>query len=178
MTRRFVLAAIVCACARAAHAQSGGGYDLSWNTIDGGGGSGPTGGALTLSCTIGQPDAGFFTGGAFTLGGGFWKGGGNVTAVGDEPIAQSTPRVFALYAPAPNPLHEATTVRFDLPRASHVRVRVYDTRGALVHELVNDAMAPGRYVRTWNARDAASGVYFLRADTETERAERRIVVMR
>lgn len=57
---------------RAALAQSGGGYDLTWNTIDGGGGT-SSGGAYTLSGTIGQPDAGTLSGGAYTLNGGFWN---------------------------------------------------------------------------------------------------------
>ena len=56
----------------AVSAQSGGGYDLTWNTIDGGGGT-STGGAYTLSGTIGQPDAGTLSGGVYTLNGGFWN---------------------------------------------------------------------------------------------------------
>jgi len=53
-------------------AQSG--FEISWWTVDGGGGSaGGTG--YRLSGTLGQPDAGRLTGGAFTLGGGFWCGG-------------------------------------------------------------------------------------------------------
>ena len=58
-------------------AQSGGGYDLSWSTTDGGGGS-SAGGTFSLAGTAGQPDAGVMSGGAFTLAGGFW-GGGAVT---------------------------------------------------------------------------------------------------
>lgn len=50
-------------------------YDLSWNTIDGGGGA-STGGTFTLTGTIGQHDAGGpFTGGTYSLVGGFWGGG-------------------------------------------------------------------------------------------------------
>jgi hypothetical protein len=56
-------------------AQGGGGYDLSWNTIDGGGGS-SSGGGYSLSGTIGQPDAGALSGGGYTLNGGFWPGAG------------------------------------------------------------------------------------------------------
>jgi hypothetical protein len=53
---------------------AGGGYDLSWNTIDGGGGK-STGGTFELEGTIGQPDAGGpLTGGTFSLTGGFWPG--------------------------------------------------------------------------------------------------------
>lgn len=56
-------------------AQSGGEYDLSWSTVDGGGGS-RSGGVYSLSGTAGQMDAGVMSGGGFTLKGGFWLGGG------------------------------------------------------------------------------------------------------
>jgi hypothetical protein len=61
-------------CASAAQAQSGG-YDLSWNTIDGGGGT-STGGGYTLSGTIGQSDAGSLSGASCTIKGGFWGSSG------------------------------------------------------------------------------------------------------
>jgi hypothetical protein len=53
-------------------AQTGGGYDLTWNSIDGGGQMNLSGGSYTLKGTIGQPDAGNHTGGGYSLGGGFW----------------------------------------------------------------------------------------------------------
>jgi hypothetical protein len=56
-----------------ANGQSGGDYDLSWSTIDGGGGT-SSGGDFTLSGTIGQPDAGTMKGGDYRLEGGFWSG--------------------------------------------------------------------------------------------------------
>lgn len=60
-------------------AQSDGGYDLSWWTVDGGGGTlagigSP--GAYTLAGTIAQPDADVLGGGGYTLAGGFWVGAG------------------------------------------------------------------------------------------------------
>lgn len=48
-------------------------YDLTWHTIDGGGGT-SSGGDFVLSGTIGQPDAGTMTGGDYVLAGGFWSG--------------------------------------------------------------------------------------------------------
>jgi hypothetical protein len=68
-----VLAAGLLALAPTAGAQTGGGYDLTWSTIDGGGGT-STGGSYSLSGTAGQPDAGTLTGGSYTLAGGFWTG--------------------------------------------------------------------------------------------------------
>ena len=54
-------------------AQSGGDYDLTWSTIDGGGGA-SSGGDYTLRGTIGQADAGTLASGDLTLVGGFWGG--------------------------------------------------------------------------------------------------------
>jgi hypothetical protein len=82
MSRVIILAVFCCATlllTTAARAQSGGIFDLSWNTIDGGGGT-SSGGAFVLSGTIGQPDAGptmtgTSSGGVvFSLSGGFWPG--------------------------------------------------------------------------------------------------------
>ncbi len=56
-----------------ARAQSGGTFDLSWSTVDGGGGA-SSGGSYTLMGTIGQHDAGGQAGGGYTLVGGFWGG--------------------------------------------------------------------------------------------------------
>ena len=55
-------------------AQSGGGYDLTWSTIDGGGATFSTGGPYSLGGSIGQSDAGVLSGGSYTLNGGFWGG--------------------------------------------------------------------------------------------------------
>jgi hypothetical protein len=49
-------------------------YELSWYTIDGGGGR-SSGGDFTLTGTIGQPDAAWSKGGNYELLGGFWPGG-------------------------------------------------------------------------------------------------------
>jgi hypothetical protein len=57
-----------------AAAQSGGPYDLTWSTVDGGGEMYSAGGAYTLDGTVGQPDVGVLEGGAYTLAGGFWGG--------------------------------------------------------------------------------------------------------
>ncbi len=65
-----------------AHAQSGGGYDLTWSTIDGGGMMYATGAVYTLGGTIGQPDAGAtLSGGGYTLVGGFWGGAASLYKV-------------------------------------------------------------------------------------------------
>jgi len=61
---------LVVSAAATAH----GDYELSWSTIDGGGGK-SSGGPYVLTGTIGQPDAGYHGGGDYELLGGFWPGG-------------------------------------------------------------------------------------------------------
>jgi len=55
-----------------ANAQTGGGYDLTWSTVDAGGGV-SNGGGNSLSGTAGQPDASArSSNNGYTLTGGFW----------------------------------------------------------------------------------------------------------
>jgi hypothetical protein len=59
-------------------------FDLSWHTIDNGGGACSDGGGLEVAGTIGQPDAcTVLTGGTLELVGGFWPG--SVEPVGTCP---------------------------------------------------------------------------------------------
>lgn len=54
-------------------AQTGEGYDLTWSSLDGGGGQ-SSGNGYTLNSTIGPFDAGTLIGGEYTLSGGLWNG--------------------------------------------------------------------------------------------------------
>ena len=70
----LLLVSALLVAASVALAQTGGGYDLTWSTVDGGGGMFSMGGSYELGGTIGQPDAGTLSGGSYTLEGGFWGG--------------------------------------------------------------------------------------------------------
>ena len=61
-------------------------YDLSWFSIDGGGGT-SSGGSYSVSGTIGQPDAGVLSGGNYTIAGGFWS------AVAATPSGSTSPQM-------------------------------------------------------------------------------------
>lgn len=82
-------------------AQTGGGYDLSWSTIDGGGGTFSTGGEFRLGGTVGQPDAGVMGGGEYILQGGFWA----IVGVGtpQQPMAPFDCDLVAGNNPSLNP---------------------------------------------------------------------------
>lgn len=77
--------------------QTGGGYDASWSTVDGGGGA-SSGADWKARGTIGQPDAGFHVGASFSLGGGFWPGG-----VLPSPTPSATPSPTPEVTPSMTP---------------------------------------------------------------------------
>jgi len=62
---------------KVALAQSGGGFDLSWNVASNGGGA-MASSSFQLNGTVGQPGvgAGLATGGSYQVGPGFWYGVG------------------------------------------------------------------------------------------------------
>ncbi len=95
----FLLLGILLAVAPQANSQSGGAYDLTWNTIDGGGITFANGGAYQLGGTIGQHDAGASTGGAYSLASGYW----GVINVIPSPTPTATPT-----APPPSPTPSVT----------------------------------------------------------------------
>jgi len=67
----------------------------------------------------------------------------------------------------PNPFNPTTVIRFDLPRAVHVKLCVYNVKGELVSTIVDQHMTEGRKEINWTAKDSkghalASGMYFYR----------------
>ena len=106
------------ALASIAYAQGGGGYDLSWWTVDGGGEE-VSGGGFTLNGTAGQADAhSALTGGGFSLTGGFWTPEGATTCAvpltGIHVIGSSSgqPNVALVYTADPQPVGAASPITY------------------------------------------------------------------
>ncbi|MBD3221061.1 T9SS type A sorting domain-containing protein [bacterium] len=62
----------------------------------------------------------------------------------------------------PNPFNPATTLRFSLPRATEVRLAVYDVAGREVARLVDGLRPAGEHTVLWQPRGLASGTYLYR----------------
>ena len=62
----------------------------------------------------------------------------------------------------PNPFNPVTSLTYDVPAEMVVNMGVYDVRGRLVAELVNEMRDQGRYEITWNADHFSSGVYMIK----------------
>jgi len=84
-----------------------------------------------------------------------------------EPKGTQTPAAFALSQNYPNPFNPITTIRFALPRATAVRLVVYDIQGREVARLVDGDWPAGYHRVVWDGRDATgrempTGLYIAR----------------
>jgi len=75
------------------------------------------------------------------------------------------PEKYFLYQNYPNPFNPNTSIKFDIPKKSDVKLRIYDVSGKLLTELVNQELSPGNYEVNWNASGASSGIYFYKLET-------------
>ncbi len=86
-------------------------------------------------------------------------------------VIVAAPKDYKLYDNFPNPFNPKTKIAFELPKASHVRLMIYDIVGREVVQ-VADADYPAGYTElTWNGLNkngnlVSSGVYFYRISTD------------
>jgi hypothetical protein len=98
---------------------------------------------------------------------------------GIEEVA-ALPTDFALSQNYPNPFNPTTTIRFALPLASNVSLKIYNLLGEEVYTLADEVMNPGYVTMTWNGRNeagklAASGVYFYRMTAKSVDGSRQFI---
>ena len=88
------------------------------------------------------------------------KDTGNI-ARGYEFIITAYPEAFALKQNYPNPFNPSTNIRFELPNDGPVQISIYDLRGALVEEIVDEWIGAGYHQLKWNGNHLSSGIYFI-----------------
>jgi hypothetical protein len=81
----------------------------------------------------------------------------------------AVPDSYALHENFPNPFKGSTTIRYELPAETMVRLNVYDQQGRQVATLVDGRQAAGRHAIRFDASSLASGVYLYRLETDSGR---------
>jgi hypothetical protein len=79
------------------------------------------------------------------------------------------PGFFNLIQSHPNPFNPATTIEYNLPKSSHIRIFIYDILGRQVKILVDTRQSAGHYQTAWDGTDdrslsVAAGLYFCRME--------------
>ena len=93
-------------------------------------------------------------------------------------VEATVPQEFALMQNYPNPFNPSTTIRFILPRASFVTLKLYNVLGGEVATLVSGELSAGEHAIVWNAGGVASGAYFYRLSAGSLTALRRLTLLR
>ncbi len=110
------------------------------------------------------------------------------TSVDDEDKA--LPGRCTLHTNYPNPFNPATTIAYDLPHVSHVRITIFDITGQKLRVFDEGEKMPGHHQLRWDGRNevgqmAASGLYFYSLDVrqapggkETYHAVRKMMMVK
>jgi hypothetical protein len=99
-----------------------------------------------------------------------------LTGVDERP--DGLPISFTLEQNYPNPFNPNTTIRYELPHASHVRLKVYNTLGQEVATLVNEERAAGYHAVRFEGSGLASGMYIYRLHAGTSVQSRKLLLLR
>ena len=102
-----------------------------------------------------------------------------LTGVEEAPKVPS----FEFATAGANPVVGRSTVRFNLPKAANVSLRVYSTSGALVRTLHDGQMPGGVNTVSWNLRDDAgrevgNGLYLYELVSGSQTAHTKVSVLK
>ena len=93
------------------------------------------------------------------------------------------PMAFNLYNAYPNPFNPVTTLRYDLPEPSNVKIIIYDMLGRQVKTLINQNQDAGHRSIRWNAtndygKPVSAGVYLYRIQAGQFRQTKKMVLLK
>ena len=83
----------------------------------------------------------------------------NITAVDDQ---ITVPGKFVLAQNYPNPFNPSTNIKFQLPSAGFVSLKIFNQLGMEIANLYSGELNPGNHIISFNGKNLASGVYFYR----------------
>jgi hypothetical protein len=103
--------------------------------------------------------------------------------VNDHPTEENVQTQFHLSANYPNPFNPETKIDYFLPRASHVKLEVFNILGQRIKTIVDEDQTVGEKEVVWdgtneNGKPLSSGVYFYRLQTKDFVQARKMVLMK
>ncbi len=84
---------------------------------------------------------------------------------------------------SPNPFNPSTVIKFNLLAASYVEGKVYNSAGRLVRTLVSEQLSAGQHELNCDGsgnqgQALASGMYFVKIQTETEAVSEKLLMLK
>jgi hypothetical protein len=147
------------------------GYDIPRQVLDGGGAMWLSTGSYRLCSSLSQSITGYQASASYKLHTGFWNPWVmEATPVEWEEVDFSQrPTHFALRQNYPNPFNPTTVIQYALPKASFVKIEVYNVLGQRVRTLLEEPQELGYRTIQWDGKDdsgieVSSGVYFYKIE--------------
>ncbi len=85
---------------------------------------------------------------------------------------------FSLKQNYPNPFNPSTRISFSIPNEEFVSLKVFNSLGEEVKELVNETRSAGNYIVDFNASNLTSGVYFYKLKTNSFTEVKKMILIR
>ena len=93
-------------------------------------------------------------------------------------LQSALPESVNVLANYPNPFNPSTSIRFEVPEATHVFLAVYDVSGRQVAVLADGFREAGRYEVRFDGSQLASGVYLTRLETSVRTVMSRMLLLK
>jgi hypothetical protein len=103
---------------------------------------------------------------------------GNFGTTDVKHLDNTIPAVYELNQNYPNPFNPATTIRYSIPQAGLVNVKIFNLLGQEVATLVNTQQVSGTYEVNFDASALASGIYFYSIDVNNFKATKKMILMK
>jgi hypothetical protein len=95
-----------------------------------------------------------------------------------QQVGNTIPEEFSISQNYPNPFNPSTTIKFSVPQASKVVLKVYDVLGKEVATLLNGDRAAGNYEVNFDASNLASGLYIYTINAGSFTATKKMMLMK
>lgn len=76
------------------------------------------------------------------------------------------PKQYRLSQNYPNPFNPSTTIAFQIPKESHVYIKIFDCLGNEIKTLVNEIKMEGSYAVKFDASNLSNGLYFYQMSAD------------
>jgi len=96
----------------------------------------------------------------------------------DEGADDGLPKSIRLNQNCPNPFNPSTRITYELTKASHVSLGVFDLLGRKVMTLVNESRPAGSHSIIFDGSQLASGVYFYRLQAGDFATTKKMVLLK
>lgn len=95
-----------------------------------------------------------------------------------EDLNSGIPTVYDLGQNYPNPFNPSTIIRFSIPEAGFVTLKVFNLLGEEVATLLNAEKTAGNYEATFDASNLSSGIYFYKLESQNFTSTKKMLLLK